>query len=145
MLQTFFNGRLILCCFLIFLLCQNYVSAQQITTYNADSSLMITKDLRFDELVNKQKEENLVNQTMHGYRIQIYFGVNRQKASEIKLDFSSHYPECAAYLSYQQPNFKIRIGDFLNRYEAQKFLQEIDGLFPSSFIVPDDVKLPPLK
>ena len=121
------------------------VYAQNVTTYNADSSVIITKDARFDELVTKQKDQNLINQTIHGYRIQIYFGVNRQKASDIKLNFASKYPDMSAYLSYQQPNFKIRIGDFLNRYEAQKFLKEIDGLFPTSFIVPDDVKLPPLK
>jgi hypothetical protein len=121
------------------------VNAQNVTTYNADSSVIITKDARFDELVTKQKDQNLINQTIHGYRIQIYFGVNRQKASEIKLNFASKYPDMSSYLSYQQPNFKIRIGDFINRFEAQKFLKEINGLFPTSFIVPDDVKLPPLK
>ena len=130
---------------LFILIINSPVSAQEVTIYNADSSVIITKDARFDELVIKQKDQNLINQTIHGYRIQIYFGVNRQKASEIKLSFSSQYPDMSAYLSYQQPNFKIRIGDFLNRYEAQKFLKEIDGLFPTSFIVPDDVKLPPLK
>jgi hypothetical protein len=129
----------------LLLIINGSVYAQSVTTYNADSSVIITKDARFDELVTKLKDQNLINQTIHGYRIQIYFGVNRQKASEIKLNFGSKYPEMNAYLSYQQPNFKIRIGDFLNRYEAQKFLKEIDGLFPTSFIVPDDVKLPPLK
>ncbi len=119
--------------------------AQNITTFNSDSSIIITKDKRFDELVNKQKEQNLVNQSMRGYRIQIYFGGIRQKASELKLDFNSRYPDIQAYISYQQPNFKVRIGDYRNRFDAQKFLKEIEGLYPTSFIVPDDVKLPLLK
>jgi hypothetical protein len=119
--------------------------AQDVTTYNADSSLIITKDARFDELVNKQKQQNLTNQSMHGYRIQIYFGGVRQKASDVKLEFNSKYPDIPAYITYQQPNFKVRIGDYRSRFEAQKFLKEIDGRFPTSFIVPDDVKLPPLK
>ncbi len=121
------------------------VSGQEVTTYNQDSSIIITKDSRFDELVNKQKVQNQINQSMHGYRIQIYFGGIRQKASEVKLDFNSRFPDIQAYLSYQQPNFKVRIGDYRNRFEAQKFLKEIEGLYPTSFIVPDDVKLPPLK
>jgi hypothetical protein len=121
------------------------VSAQDVTIYNSDSSIIVTKDARFDELMDKLKDQNLANQTMHGFRIQIYFGVNRPKASEVKLDFVSLYPNVPAYLSYQQPNFKIRVGDFLNRYEAQKFLAEINSQFPSSFIVPDEVKLPPVK
>ena len=123
----------------------NLTFGQEVTTYNPDSTIIITKDARFDELVNKQKEQNLINQSMHGYRIQIYFGGIRQKASEIKLDFNSRYPDIQAYISYQQPNFKVRIGDYHNRYEAQKFLKEIEGLYPTSFIVPDEVKLPPLK
>jgi len=119
--------------------------SQDVTTSNPDSSIIITKDSRFDDLVNKQKDQNLVNQTMHGYRIQIYFGSNRQKASELKLEFASKYPNVPTYLSYQQPNFKLRVGDYLNRFEAQKFLNEINGNYQTSFIVPDDVKLPPLK
>ena len=121
------------------------VLGQEITTYNQDSSIIITKDSRFDELVNKQKIQNQISQSMHGYRIQIYFGGIRQKASEVKLDFNSRFPDIQAYLSYQQPNFKVRIGDYRNRFDAQKFLKEIEGLYPTSFIVPEDVKLPPLK
>lgn len=128
------------------LLTFNYSAfAQVVTTSNPDSSIIITKDARFDELVRKQKEQGLLNQSMHGYRIQIYFGGVRQKASEVKLDFNSRYPDIQAYLSYQQPNFKVRIGDYRSRYEAQKFLKEIEGLYPTSFIVPDEVRLPPLK
>jgi hypothetical protein len=119
--------------------------AQDVTTSTPDSSIIITKDSRFDDLVNKQKDQNLVNQTMHGYRIQIYFGSNRQKASELKLEFASKYPNVPTYLSYQQPNFKLRVGDYLNRFEAQNFLKEVSSNYQTSFIVPDEVKLPPLK
>ena len=115
------------------------------TTYNTDSTLQITKDPRFDELVAKQKRLNAATQTMPGYRIQIYFGAVRQKASEVKLEFASRFPGVPAYLTYQQPNFKVRVGDYRSRFEAQKFLKDIDGMFPSGFIVPEDVKLPPVK
>jgi hypothetical protein len=131
--------------FLIVFSLSNKISAQDLTTSTPDSALIITKDSRLDELINKQKEQNIINQTMHGYRIQIYFGGIRQKASEVKIEFSSRFPDVPAYLTYQQPNFKVRIGDYRNRYEAQKFMETIEGLFPTCFIVPDEVKLPPLK
>ena len=57
------------------LLAQRYM-----TQSNADSSIIISKDSRIDELINKQKEINIQKQTIPGYRIQVYFGVNRQKA-----------------------------------------------------------------
>jgi hypothetical protein len=119
-------------------------SAQK-TVVNADSSLILHYDERYDLLLQKQKEQNLKNQSMTGYRIQIYFGGIRQKASEVKADFSSRFPDVASYLTYQQPNFKVRVGDFRNRIEAQKFMKQLDGMYPTLFIVPDEVHLPPLK
>ncbi len=110
-----------------------------------DSALIITKDPKLDELVEKQKQENLENQSIPGYRIQIYFGGNRQKATEVKIDFGNRYPDIPAYLSYQQPNYKIRVGDYRSRFEAQKLLSELEGKYPTTFVVPDDVRLPQLR
>ncbi len=82
---------------------------------------------------------------MPGYRVQIYFGGNRQKASEIKMEFSNQHPDVAAYLTYQQPNYKVRVGDYRSRFDARKIFLELEGKYPTTFIVPDDVRLPPLK
>ena len=111
---------------------------------DTDNSLEVVKDSRYDDLVSRQKKENLQHPSIHGYRVQIYFGVNRPKASEVKLDFSSRYPDVSAYLTYQQPNYKVRVGDFRNRYEAIRFVKTIEGLYPTTFVVPDEVKLPPV-
>lgn len=124
----------------------SFCDAQKtITTANSDSSILITRDPRLDELVDRQKQVNLEKQSMPGYRVQIYFGGNRPKASEVKLDFNSRFPDIPAYLTYQQPNFKVRVGDFRNRYEAQKLLKQLEGKYPTTFVVPDEVKLPSLR
>jgi len=121
-------------------------SAQNLTSVaENDSALIITRDPKLVELIDKQKQENLEKQSIPGYRIQIYFGGNRQKAAEIKVEFSSRYPEVSAYLTYQQPNYKVRVGDYRSRFEAKKLLSELEGQYPTTFVVPDDVRLPPLK
>lgn len=112
---------------------------------NADSTLVIEKDARFDAVVDQQKKINLMHPVVPGYRVQIYFGGNRPKASETKLDFTSRYPEYPAYLTYQQPNYKVRVGDFRNRFDALQFMKKIQGEYPTTFVVPDDVKLPSIK
>lgn len=83
--------------------------------------------------------------TMPGYRIQIYFGSERAKANTYRSDFLQEYPDMGAYVIYQQPNFKLRVGDFKTRLEAAKFLTEMQTRFAVAFIVNDDVKLPDIK
>ena len=123
-----------------------FSSAQKvITTYHKDSTIAITRDTRIDELITKQKDKNTLRQTMTGYRVQIYFGSVRQKASEVKMDFNSKHADVPQYLSYLAPNFKVRVGDFRTRLEAQGFLKSIEGQYPTSFIVQDEIKLPSLK
>ena len=115
-----------------------------ITSYHKDSSIVLTRDARVDDLIVKQKDNNTLKQSMPGYRVQIYFGSVRQKATEVMLDFTGKHADVASYLSYLAPNFKVRVGDFTSRLEAQGFLKSIDGQYPTSFIVQDEIKLPPL-
>jgi hypothetical protein len=107
----------------------------------SDSGLV--QDKRVNELILKHV---LVNEArkgkMKGYRVQIHFGAEKAKALEVKTKFISQSHKVGAYLDYQQPYFKIRVGDFRTKLEAYKFLQEIDGDFPGAFIVNDDIELP---
>ncbi|MFZ9943613.1 MAG: SPOR domain-containing protein [Bacteroidia bacterium] len=79
---------------------------------------------------------------MPGYRVQIFFGDNREDANLIKSEFLRIYPNIGAYLVYQQPNFKIRVGDFKTRLLATEFLLEVQDKFPMAFLVKDNIKLP---
>lgn len=63
----------------------------------------------------------------------------------MRSDFLQEYPEMGAYVIYQQPNFKVRVGDFKTRIEAAKFLTEMQTRFAMAFIVPDEVKLPEIE
>lgn len=94
------------------------------------------------ELVERHKKANATKMSMTGFRIQIYFGSERAKATEIRADFTKNFPEIASYLIYQQPYFKIRVGDFKTRIEASGFLKKLEDHYTTAFIVPDEVKLP---
>ena len=95
-------------------------------------------------LVEKHKKINVLKRTMPGYRIQIYFGDQRQLAMDLKSAFMTAHPGVTAYVVYQQPHFKVRVGDFKTRLEATGFLSKMQSQFEQAFIVPDEVKLPEL-
>ena len=128
-------------CFLLLISC--YSQSDSLRIFSADSG--IVQDKRVNELVLKHV---LINEArkgkMKGYRVQIHFGAEKAKALEIKSKFTASYSSIPSYLDYQQPYFKIRVGNFRTKLEAYKLLQEISGDFPGAFIVTDDIELPPL-
>ncbi len=93
-------------------------------------------------LIDRSRQLNASKMSMPGYRIQLYFGGERKNAQAIRSEFISSFPDIPCYLLFQQPHFKVRAGDFRTRQEAVGFRKKIAGLFPSGFIVPDEVKLP---
>jgi hypothetical protein len=80
--------------------------------------------------------------TTNGYRVQIFFGSSRQAAYDAQAKFNEEYPEMRTYIIYNEPNFKVRAGDFRTRLEAQKLLQEIRPMFNSLFIIQEKINPP---
>lgn len=80
---------------------------------------------------------------LRGYRVQIFLG-ERTAAENMKRGFLQQHPEIPAYLSWLAPNFKLRVGDFRTRLEAEKLLHELRSAYPGCFIVPDEVEMPRL-
>lgn len=103
----------------------------------------VVQDMRIKELINKKIEvADKTKGRMKGFRVQVYSGVERDKAKEVKSDFLQKYPNVSAYDPYEQPNFKIKVGDFRTKLEAQKFLREISLDFPNAFIVQSEIEMP---
>ena len=53
-----------------------------------------------------------------GYRIQIFSGNSKEEANKVKSDFYSKFPAMRCYLTYQQPYYKLRIGDYDDQESA---------------------------
>lgn len=83
--------------------------------------------------------------SMSGYRVRIYFDnqQNARGASEsAQRIFLSRYPGIAAYRSYQNPFFKVTVGDFRTKSEAMELLQRIKRDFPTAFVVKENINYP---
>ena len=110
----------------------------------SNGKIIIQKDNRIDSLINRHIRINNEKQSIPGYRIQVYFGSTRAEALSAKADFIRKYPDIKIYMIYEQPNYKIRAGDFATRYEAEKYHKQFIIEFKSCFIVPDEISLPEL-
>ncbi len=72
-----------------------------------------------------------------GFRVQIYNGNDRNKANEVKLDFMRRYPNIRVYLSYIQPQYRVKVGDYRTRAEAREMYNQLSQLYTPVIIVPD--------
>lgn len=79
--------------------------------------------------------------TTKGYRIIVYNGPDRNEAIQAKNNFTKAFPDKRSYMSYNVPSYKIKVGDFEEKGEANEFLRLVSRMFPSSFIVPDIVTI----
>jgi len=82
-----------------------------------------------------------------GYRIQIYFdsGNNSKNgAYTAKSSFLSRYPDVEAYVSFESPFYKVRVGNFRTRLDAFCFLNHIAAHYTNAFIVKGEIDFPPL-
>ena len=85
------------------------------------------------------------SRTMSGYRVRIYFdnSQNSRGASEAALNrFVALNHGIPAYRSYQNPFFKVTVGDFRTKSEAMELLQRIKNEFPAAFVVKENINYP---
>lgn len=117
-------------------------------THAQDSGrVVVNASYKIDRLLDKHKEINKLYPEINGFRVQVYFdsGHNsKKKAFEVYKEFVAKYPEVEAYVSFQEPNYKVRVGDFRTRLEAEGFMQEILADYPSAFVIQDKIQFPPL-
>ena len=55
------------------------------------------------------------------------------------------FPDIPVYLTYAEPYFRLRAGDFRNRVEAEKCLRRIKPLFREAFVTSDIIYQPKIQ
>ena len=125
---------------------QDRVSINQVTGNQA----ALRQDIRdniyvfgLSSVIDRYIYENKHNPGQEGHRVQLFFG-SREEANKVKTNFLKKYPESKAYMEYQAPNFKVRVGNFRNQLKAEKFLYDIKADFPSAYVVNERIEMPEL-
>lgn len=94
--------------------------------------------------LNKQVAAN-AGKSYSGFRIRLYFASNRsarEESASVIRRFNEMYPGIQAYRSYESPNFKVTVGNFRTRLDAEALLNRLKGDFPDAFIVRERFKYP---
>lgn len=120
---------------------------QLLSGQNNSTDIQIIQDPRVDTLLQLHKDLNIKSPRIDGWRVNIFFetGNNSKKlAMEAKAGFVQKYPNIPSYLVFQEPYYKIRVGDYRTQLEAEKFLKIIAAEYPNAFVVEDKINYPEL-
>jgi hypothetical protein len=118
-----------------------------------EGHVTVYQDPLVDTLLSRYREvqaqvlSNPDNKGIPGYRIQIFFdsGANSgSRARYIQFEFQVRFPDVPAYVTWKAPNYRVRVGDFRTRLEAEHFLQQILKDYPDAWVIKDEINFPKL-
>lgn len=103
----------------------NYLSAQE-GTISIDQDAQITQLL---DLYKKSLDKN------DYYRIQVGFVSNNEKAQEIKSNVEIDFPELPSQIDFDSPTYRIRVGRFKSKLEAERKFNEVRKKYPNAMLL----------
>lgn len=111
----------------------------------AQGRLEIIQSPDIDTLLMKTVEASKESHQFSGYRIQVFQATDRATAFKMKKELMAVLPDEDVRLIFNEPWYKIRVGNYRNRIEAQALYQQLIKLYPQTFIVPDKIDLDDIK
>jgi hypothetical protein len=131
----------------LFILLQTWSFTQN----NYEGRVIVIQDQLVDTLLQQYDSlrfkimENPDNKAIPGYRIQIFFDSGTNSSDRAKLardEFMLLFPDIQAYVNWKAPNYRVRVGDFRTRLEAEKVLQTIIADYPNAWVIKDEINFP---
>lgn len=108
-----------------------FVFIGNIQKTNAQNSTKSSKEIK--NLIAKKRAFN--DKYGYGYRIQLYYG-DETKARSLQSRFKIEFPKVNTYLNYEQPYWKIQVGNYKSRLEADKALLKFSEKFSGLIVIP---------
>jgi hypothetical protein len=91
-------------------------------------------------IIQKRISYNKSKSKTKGYRIQIYYG-SENGAIAAKSKFSELFPNTATYIEYDSPDWKVKVGNFKTKLEADKAREEILLVFDGAFVLEEKIPI----
>jgi len=97
-----------------------------------EGNVSIQQNQKIEKLMEVKKELNENNKIGDRFVIQLFYGDNGE-ANEVIQKYRNVYTY-PSQITYEAPNYKVWIGNFRSRLEADRALLKIKETFPSAFI-----------
>ena len=106
----------------------------------SEGDLRVETPAGVDQLVAQKIAFNKEQNSYSGYKIQIYYG-SEKECYEIKDEFVALFPDIPTSIIFSTPQWKLQVGEFRTRLEADKSIQSIKKEYPSAIVLATDIEL----
>ena len=123
--------------FFLFILLPFLSVAQSDTTLSENGRITSINERGINVLVKKYKNILKAKNGVEGWRVQLMFKAKKEEITQLKIAFIKLYPEIPAYLEYNTPYYRVRVGNCRTKLEAIKIKDLISKKFPGAYPVPE--------
>ncbi len=111
-----------------------FLFSNQVFSQN-EGKLEIQSNEKIKNIIKKKEAYNRNLKNIKGYKIQLFNG-SEQGAYKTRDDFSTMFPDIEIKIQFFSPEWKVRVGNYKNRLDADRALFEIKQAFPNAIILP---------
>lgn len=104
-----------------------YVCAQ-------DQNVTINQDPKFEQLLNEKRKINTSLTVNDSYKIQVFTG-SSENAKKTLNEFRQEFTDIDATIVFNTPNYKVWVGSFRTRIEAEKTLVNIKNRYKNVLLI----------
>lgn len=99
-----------------------------------DGNLTVNQDPKFEQMLNEKRKINSSITVNDRYKIQIYNGES-ETAKKTLTDFRTAFKNFDGTIVFSTPTYKVWIGNFKSRIEAERNLAEIKKKYANAFLI----------
>jgi len=98
------------------------------------SKINIVQDPRFEKLLAEKRKINSSITVNDRYKVQIFYGTNEEAKKNLSV-FKKEFRNLDGTIIYSNPNYKVWVGTFKTRIEAEKNYKEILKKYPTALLI----------
>jgi hypothetical protein len=109
----------------------------------ATQSIVFEKHINryIDPLMDSIAIANKRYQSAPGYRIMVYSGNSSEASAEARREVYDWSRDYDVYTQYKQPAFRVKVGNFADRINANYVFSDLVKFFPNAVIIPDQIEI----
>ena len=103
-------------------------------SYAQEAKVSVNQDVKFEQLLNEKRKINSSITINDRYKIQIFNG-DSENSKKALINFKKENKNMDGTIVFSTPMYKVWIGNFKTRIDAEKNLQLLKKKFPNAFLI----------